>query len=45
MGPVGSRVMLARMWRVSPAELRECTWEEVQAMWAVLRLEDKHRGR
>lgn len=44
MGQVGKRVILARRWRISPAAVRECTLEEVAAMWAMLGLEDRANG-
>lgn len=37
--------MLARAWRVSPAELRECTLLEIETMWAVIRMESEMRKR
>lgn len=37
--------MLARAWRISPAQLRDCTVAETEAMWRVLEYENEMRNR
>lgn len=37
--------MLARAWRISPAQLRDCTLQEIRIMWAVLEHERRVRAR